>query len=470
MGDLHGLEFPCWALPADANAARLLGIYGQRQEGLLMQRVKVPGGRIGASGLRALALAAQKFTPGYSLHLTTRQDVEFHGVTAEALPPLQAALAAAGLTGMGACGDTLRNVTVCAGCGVAGDSWDLSALADSIRQTAEALPFIRTMPRKFKISLSGCPKACARPWINDLGLVALPSGKFEVILAGSLGARPNTGLKAYDDLDPAEVLPLVVAALGLFNREGDRTNRSRARFRHVRERMGDGAFLSEVDRLFTEEKASVKYAAPVVTRTDAALALVGHLRPPLGDIPPETALALADFLDQNGGIARIGLEHDILIFAAAGAVLRTPLDQLTRGPSVVACPGNISCAHGIADSTGVAAALVADGASDCLRTAISGCPNNCSHAAVADIGLVGRLKTLDGVKRECFRLLAGGGNGATDGLGIELHPAVPAPDVPAARRIVSGEYEENGGASVSFAGFVSAEEERLRALLAEKFD
>lgn len=438
-----------------------------------MQRVKVPAGVMTAAAWRAMAHAAEARTPGSPLHLTTRQDIEFHNVREDAIVALQVDIARAGFTGMGACGDTLRNITVCPGCGLDPDVWDLSPLANAIKDAAESRPFIRAMPRKFKISLSGCSAGCARPWTNDIGIVALPSGRFEVMLAGSLGARPATGIRAYEDLEADDILPLTVAALGLFNREGDRTVRTRARLRHVRERMGDGPFLEEIDRLFQREKTSSVTRLPVtvIRRAGGARVLRAVLKAPLGDIAPEAALELADFLDSSGGTSCIGLDHDVLVFAGTGETLPEALDVLAGGPSVVACPGTTWCARGITDSRAVGAVLVAENAPAGLKAAISGCPNNCSCAAVADIGLVGRLKTVNGVKAQCYRLLAGGGGGATAALSRELHGAVPAGRVRDAVRLVRSEYEKSGGSRAApFADFVCAGIERLSALVAQMLD
>ncbi|MFW6159462.1 MAG: hypothetical protein ACOC8E_08905 [Planctomycetota bacterium] len=254
MTDRTQLPFPCDRRPDDPTVRGLLGIYDQRQEGLHMQRVKVHAGRISSGRLRALAAIAREHTPDYPIHLTTRQDVELHGVRPEDIPAVHHALADVGLTTVGACGDSLRNLTACPASGLLPGTYDLTDLVDELRAAGESLPFIRDMPRKFKISVSGCEEACARPWINDLGLVGGPHGRFRAIFAGSLGRRPGTGIELYDSLEPAELIPLAVAALRLFNAEGDREHRSKARSRHVRERIGDQAFAERIGELFGREK------------------------------------------------------------------------------------------------------------------------------------------------------------------------------------------------------------------------
>jgi len=299
------IRFPCAALPESPAEARLLGIYPQRGDGLFMQRVKVPEGRVGVEAWRGLAALAQRYTPEYPLHLTTRQDIELHGVRPEDLPAVQRGICELGLTSVAACGDSLRNITGCPANGFRRGTWDVSELAEAIRSYAESLPWIRSLPRKFKISLSGCREACGRPWINDLGLVANPQGTFRAVLAGSLGSRPGTGMLMYEDLAVGEVLPLVAAALKLFNAEGDRTKRTRARLRHVRQRLGDEVFRQRIDELFCEEKAATFPRQPRLRRVERETPLQARLHLPLGDIKPEAAIELGEAVEAAGAELRL---------------------------------------------------------------------------------------------------------------------------------------------------------------------
>ena len=461
----HPIEvrFPCAALPESPAEARLLGIYPQRQDGLFMQRVKVPEGRIGVGAWQGLALLAQRYTPEYPLHLTTRQDIELHGVRPEDLPAVQQGICELGLTSVAACGDSLRNITVCPENGFRRGTWDVSELAEAIRGYAESLPWIRSLPRKFKVSLSGCPEACGRPWINDLGLAANPQGQFRAVLAGSLGSKPNLGLLVSEDLEVGEVLPLVAAALKLFYAEGDRTKRTRARLRHVRERLGDEAFRQRIDELFREEKDATFPRQPHLRRVDRETPLQARLRLPLGDVEPEAAIELGAAVETAGAELRLGLEHDLFVFGATPLGLSPALEAMTGGPSVVACPGTAWCTRAVADSRGAALRIrdAIPGAAG-LALAVSGCPNNCPQAAVADVGLVGRVQRRGDERVECFRLLVGGGKGQTPVLARQLHAAVPAEKVHEAAAWLTQEYRQARQAgSLSFADFVSGEFDRL---------
>jgi len=461
------LRFPCEECPADTGRRRLLGIYEQRQQGLHMQRVKVHGGQLTAPQLRTLAELALAHTPGYPLHVTTRQDVEFHGVRPQDLPALQEAIAEAGLTTMGACGDALRNVVACPGNCLARGTVEVSSVADAIRGAAESLPFIRQMPRKFKISVSGCEKACARPWINCLGFVAREDGTFNVIGAGSLGHRPATGIELYEALDASQLVPLTVAALRMFDAEGDRERRFSARFRHVRERMGDEEFRRQLDVHFQQELQRASWPVPDAPKVLEGKVQVARLCLPYGDLSVEEAAALAAMAKSARATIRLGFEHDVFVYSRTPVRLSPVLRRLAGNSIVVACPGTTWCMRGISDSRAAEQAIRRLLPRGCeLTIGISGCPNNCTHAAVADIGLTGRIRSVDGVRTHCFALLAGGGGGLSPELAVELHPAVPSALAPAVVACLVNRHRKLAGAEVRFGDFIRGRAEQLSETIA----
>jgi sulfite reductase (ferredoxin) len=425
------ITFPCEILPDDPAVARLLGIYPQRQEGLFMQRMKIPAGRISPFQLRAVARLAGQYSPSDPLHVTTRQDIELHGLKREDIPGVQRGLYDAGLSTVGACGDTVRNVTTCPGGGLCPGTFDLSGTAETIRSAVETLDWITELPRKFKISLSGCVRACARPWINDVGLFAYSDGRLSAIVAGSLGPRPATGIPFPEALAPEEVVPFVVAALRLFEAEGDRANRARARLRHVRERLGDDLFLDRLGGMFAEERSNADWPKPPPAPPPGDLKLLLRLHLPLGDIEPSAVIELADALEAVNAQLRIGFEHDLLVFGQVEPRLSPRLDALKSEPRIVACPGSTWCSRAIVDSRAAATQVRNVLPRRCaLSVGISGCPNNCAQSAVANIGLVGCIRTIDGVRTECFKILVGGGEGRDASLAQERHAAIPASEVP----------------------------------------
>lgn len=449
------INFPVEEVPDDPSAARLVGLYPQKQEGFYMQRVQVPGGRIGTAQWRGLAEIARDLTPGYPLHVTTRQDIELHGVGSPDVAGVQRRLYAVGLTGVSACGDSLRNITTCPGAGLLPGTVDTAPIAATFKREAGKLPWIRSMPRKFKISISGCPHACAMPWINDLGLVPDDDGTFRAIVAGSLGAKPGTGLCLYEGLSPEELVPLLVGSLRLFNEHGDRSNRRRARLRHVRERWGDDRFAAELDAAFERERTAGCHPTPPVEVMEGDRPETVRLQLTRGDIAPEEAIQLAFVLENSRATLRLGLEHDLQIFADKQPDMPRGLERLADAARVVACPGTTWCPRGIAHSRRAEERIREAVPRGCLLSiGISGCPNNCAHAAVADIGLIGRRIGADGGTDEGFRLFAGGGGGRTPALGEQLHAGIPASAVGRVVSRLAREYDRQALCGQSFGAFV----------------
>lgn len=458
--------FPCTEVPADAPSARLLGIYPQRQPGQFMQRVKVPQGRLSPAQFRGLAALATRFAPTRAFHITTRQDVEFHGLSENLIPALQSGVADLGLSSRRSCGDTVRNVVGCPSDGFQAGTWAVGPLVDGITHHVETLPWIEHLPRKFKISVSGCPDACARPWINDLGFAINSDGTFYAVAAGSLGIRPLAGLRLYDVLTWFELLPLTVAVLKLFNELGDRTNRSRARLRYVRERLGDEEFRARVERHFREELDRDWPSAPQPSRIEIGTPLQHRLTPPLGNVTVEAAEALASSAEASGAHIRLGLEHDVYLFGKTPLSLGPLWQNALSFQSVVSCPGAATCVRAITHSQAVAGAIAeAIGADSPIQVSVSGCPNNCSQAAIADLGLVGRIRQIGEQRVECYQVFAGGGHGGSPLLGQLLHPGIRAEQVPAFVAAMASRYRDAKAAQrITFADFVARNVETLRQL------
>jgi sulfite reductase beta subunit-like hemoprotein len=475
LTDFSPPQFPCERLPENPAHARLLGIYPQRSAGpdaLFMQRVKAPAGRLTLEQWQGLAELVARYTPDYPLHVTTRQNLELHGLREKDLPAAQRDIASLGLTGAAACGDAVRNITVCPRNGCCPGTWDVEDVVRAIRSAVESLPWRTSLPRKFKISVSGCHEACARPWINDVGLTANRDGAFRAILAGSLGGKPDLGILVFDALPLEDVLPLVIAALRLFHAEGDRTHRARARLRHVRQRLGEAVFHSRVEELLQEERQKRHWPAPALRLVEGETPLRQRLHLPLGDIAPDAVLELVEAVRAADGEVRLGICHDLLLFAKTEPVLAPRLTALYDESVVVTCPGSTWCMRGIVDSRAAAGRIGSKLPKGCgLLVAISGCPNNCSQAAVADIGLVGRMLRRDGREHvEGYKLYAGGGKGETPALAKELHPGFPAETVDEAVAWLAEEYRRaQASRPLSFADFVAASGEAPRDELARRY-
>ena len=468
MTHAHAHECPVWpspALPAGGREQRLVGLYPQRQEGLFMQRLKLLGGRLTAEQWRGIGDLVERFTltrpsatlslkgegssGGRPLHLTTRQDVEFHNVAAADVPGLQRGLADLGLTAVGACGDTVRNVTVCHGSGLRGCGLpEVMPLATAIRDALMAHPSVFGLPRKFKVTLSACHKGCSRPYISDLAFVGRQDGRLAVIGAGSLGARPATGIELYEAVEVADAVPLALAALDLFDAEGDRQNRNRARLRHVRERLGDAEFRRRLDERFQVRRGGA--TAPAINLRPPGVAAVKAVRLqfPCGDVTAAQARALGDLAAEGGVEVRIGLQHGVRVYRAEASQMPAALAGVVGGPKVVCCPGADTCPRGLTHTRRaaqrIAAAMVA-GELKGIEVNISGCPNGCAHSAVATVGLAARVRQVDGQPVECYQVLTGGGRGRGPELAQPVGEPVAEERIVEVLREVAATMDSKGG-------------------------
>ena len=439
MGDSKAPVFPCTVMPEDSTTTKLLGLYPQRQEGLWMQRIKITGGLLTAEQWSELAKICERHSSGTPMTLTTRQDLEFHNLTPDKIPGLQADLAAAGLTGLGACGDTLRNITLCPGNGLCEGTPDLTDAAASVRRVLENYSDIYALPRKFKISFSACRKSCAQPWINDLGFIAgAQNGRvnIKVIGAGSLGARPATGIVMKEALPAQDVPAFALAAVRIFNAHGDRKVRSKARLRHVRERLGDTAFLALLNKELEICRGESLPAVPGINILATGYQFVTEFNFPLGVILPEQAEAISTMMREKSISFRIQNHHKISVFSknaeeAVRAIRAEPsLSGLPGNADVASCPGSTYCKEALVNTHAAEESLrksLPDNALGPIR--ISGCPNGCAHSAVAGIGLSGRVrKDENGNRVEGFQVFTGGGMGLTDVLANEYEKFVPSAD------------------------------------------
>jgi sulfite reductase beta subunit-like hemoprotein len=388
-----------------------------------MQRIRIFGGRISWPQWRRIAQLASIHSPGFPLHLTTRQDIELHNIQENDLSFVHQGLSEVALTTFGAGGDSVRNITVCAGCEWDSGGFDVMPLAQLVRQHLEQQTVIFDLPRKFKISFSGCERACAKPWLNDLGFIAQSEGLFTVIGAASLGPRPALGVQLYKDLPARHILPLCIAAIRFFKRCGNRENRRSARFRHVREKLGDETFKAELDVRFSQEMARQSWPDVSPTPSNKDRKMLCRLQLPNGNINAGQAGRLADAAEPTGAVVRVNLEHGLELYGTEPIQLPEKLAAHTTNPIVIACPGSVTCSRGLTNCWTAADRIrqaFADQNLPDVRISISGCANNCAHSAVADIGLVGIKRQKDREKTQCYRLFRGGGNGRTNELAKPL--------------------------------------------------
>ncbi len=413
--------------PERFRAFRLaFGVYGQRQPGVQMVRVRIPAGIVTGGQLAALARIAEEYADG-KLHLTTRQDVQLYHILLERVGDLFRDLARAGLTTREACGNSVRNITACPLAGAAGDElFDVRPYALATEAFLLRNPANQQLARKFKISFSACPEDCAATAIHDIGLVGrivTERGRaragFRVLAGGGLGAVPLAA-ETLDEFVPAEdLLATVKAVIAAAALHGNRRNKARARLKFVVHREGIAWFRARVGEIregfSADERAEADLArhvpeafrpvraAHAAGRFPAAVRVppVGgpgtegipadwlsrNVRPhrdparvivtvkyPLGDIPAADARRLGELAVRfSRDAARLTIGQALVLTdvdRAALSRLHAALSGINAADAaagtaldVTSCPGAASCSLAITASKGLAGAI---------RTGLSG--------------------------------------------------------------------------------------------------
>src|SRR6266498_2932928 len=230
------------------------GTYAQRQEGVQMQRIKIPGGRLTADQLVRLADASDRYGSGF-IHFTTREDAQIYYVKLEEAPELLRYLAEAGITSREACGNTVRNITACYRAGTsATEAFNVLPYADALFRYLVRNKYNQNLGRKFKITFEGCTEDHSGLRIHDIGLRAVSKeekGKikfgFRVYLGGGLGATPHLAQLYTEFLPVEELLNLAAAILRLFDRYGERKARMKARMKFLVQTLGWDSFRAALD-------------------------------------------------------------------------------------------------------------------------------------------------------------------------------------------------------------------------------
>src|SRR5581483_9787309 len=223
------------------------GVYGQRQDGVHMVRIKLPGGRLNPAKLLAIAEGIERYAQHQIGHISTRQDIQLHYVPTERTPALLRHLAQAGITTREACGNTVRNVTLCPLAGVCPrEHLDVSVHHQAAAKRFLRHPLTQHLPRKFKISFSGCESDCAQGMMHDLGIVAVRRADgeygFKVMAGGGLGHKPHQAITIEPFLSARDLLPSMEAVIALHHRYSDRKRRAKARIKFLVDRFGVDGF------------------------------------------------------------------------------------------------------------------------------------------------------------------------------------------------------------------------------------
>ena len=501
------------------------GTYAQRQEGVQMQRIKIPGGYLTADQLEALADASDRFGSSF-IHFTTREDAQIYYVSLDETPTLLRFLADSGITTREACGNTVRNITACYRAGTsATEPFDVRPYAESLFRYLVRNKFNQNLGRKFKITFEGCSEDHSALRIHDIGFWAtteIRDGKvrhgFRVFLGGGLGASPHLAQLYTDFLPAEEIFNLAASLLRLFDRYGERKARMKARMKFLVQSLGWDSFVSALneerervgpihfDNILDEEAPQrsprVNRFKVIDSRTkesefqswarDAVIEhkLDGyrgvHVRLKLGDITSTRARSLAKIArDFSSGELRTSIGQNVFlpwVHEDRLFDLHRSLKQIDAAEEgvgtvvdVTTCPGSDTCRLGIASAKGLGTAIsdsFDNGVADYrelardLRIKVSGCPNGCAQHTVANIGFHAAALSHDGHTMPAYLISLGGQTDPGSAQIAQLVGKFPARNCTQVIKTLLRLYRDEKNSEESFNEFVErVGEKRIQNLL-----
>jgi len=490
------------------------GVYGQRQEGVQMIRIKLPYGKVKSNQLRRICAVSDEYSKG-RLHITTRQDIQIHYVDLNRTPELWAELEKDDVTLREACGNTVRNVTASETAGIdVNEPFDVSPYAHAVFENFLRNPICQEMGRKFKVSFSATDEDTGLSYMHDLGFIAkIENGVrgFKVMLGGGLGSQPRLADELYSFLATDKIIPLMNGVLRIFDRHGERKSRAKARLKFLIKDIGLEAFKAllaaeqtavpytsvAIDAASYEQPVVVKVTRiPAVTIKDQAafeLWKTTNLIPQkqegyvaigikvlLGDFHTDKARLLADLVERYAaGEIRLSLRQNIVIPFVKEELVPLFYERLeklgfvdpgyNKAIDITACPGTDTCNLGISSSTGIAEELERIIKAEYpqylnnedIVIKISGCMNACGQHNMANIGFQGMtIRAKDKRIAPALQVLLGGGNlGNGEARFADKVVKIPSSRGPEALRRIFNDYQENG-AGKSFVTYYSAQGER----------
>ncbi|MBO0342952.1 MAG: HEPN domain-containing protein [Bacteroidota bacterium] len=478
------------------------GVYGQRQQGVQMIRIKLPYGKVTSNQLLRIADVSDEYSRG-RLHITTRQDIQIHYVDLERTPELWAQLEKDEVTLREACGNTVRNVTASETAGIDVDEpFDVSPYAQAVFEYFLRNPIGQEMGRKFKVSFSASDADTGLSYMHDLGFIAKESNGergFKVMLAGGLGSQPRHADELYSFLPTDKIIPLMEGVIRVFDRYGERKSRAKARMKFLLKDIG----LDGFKQLLEEEQTAVPHQNYPINFENYPKVKVAEVEIPevsikdqeafdqwkstnlvpqkqegyvaigikvlLGDFYTDKARELAKLVqDYAAGEIRLSLRQNILIPYVKEELVPFFYQELkklgfaeagyNKALDITACPGTDTCNLGIASSTGIADELErvikAEYPQYINNTdvviKISGCMNACGQHNMAHIGFQGMsVRTKDKLVAPALQVLLGGGNyGDGRARFADKVAKIPSKRGPRALRLILDDFEANGnGAS-----------------------
>jgi len=406
----------------DYDRLRLDGIYKQDDQGSLMLRVKAPAGVLSSEQVAKVCDISEKYSNGM-LHVTTRCSLEFHWLKYRDLPEIWRAMASVGLTSRGACGGAVRGVSC--GTSFAPGFASVQLMAARIQRHFAGNPRFEGLPKKFKISVEGSLEG-GRHLMQDAALVLQggdsDSPAWDLWVAGGLGREPMEGFLYERSLSEHQVLPLLEALVQVHREQTPKGKR----LKHVVQSIGQQSL-----RDLVEEKRRIQPVYELVEGFPRQFT-PGSGAPPVeavvfaGEIKAPTLRQLGSVASRHGGgYLVLTAEQNVALFPEsqeAEAPIRAELaalgfdgDSPEQQILMRICPGSHQCRMGLAPTRDLARAMLpalSDGAKK-LSFALSGCPNSCAQAQLAQVGIFAckSVKQEDGSRKPLYNLLRRQGEG-----------------------------------------------------------
>ncbi len=500
-----GTYFRWWGVYTQGDGAGVVGGSGGEGRAIpfFMVRIRIPNGILSSEQLRAVAGLTERHARSIA-DLTTRQNIQLHWVTIESLPLVLEELERVGLSTMGACGDVARNVTGCPVAGVGAEEiCDASPLALATNRMFLGNGDFYNLPRKFKISITGCKAWCTFPEIHDVGLTAVtrqlggkPEVGFAMRVAGGLSTEPHLAARLNAFVRWNQVEQVIRGTAELFRESTElREHRDRARLKFLFLKHGWTAvdFQRELEKRvgFQLEPAADEQAPDdafrdhlgINAQKQSGLFYVGAsvLR---GRISAEQMHAAADLADKfaGGELRTTNLQNllvvnvprqntDALARELDGIGFRVEASPFWRG--AVACSGTEFCKLAIAETKGFTRWLVGElderlpGFEQQLKLHVTGCPNSCGQHWIADIGLQGKKVKVGDRMLDAFYFCIGGAVGLHQKIARPIGYRCLASEVPDAIERLLQRYQNERLDGENLRRFLARHEDaELRTFLA----
>lgn len=447
-----------------------MGVYEQREKETYMVRTRIPGGVINLKQFETINDIAKKYSNG-KMHLTSRQDIQFHSVKLEDVYSIMKELIDIGIITKGTGGNTVRNVECAALSGVSVDDvFDVTSYVKEVTNYLIKDPSTMNLPRKYKLAFSNSPIDEANATISDLGFIAKVKDSkkgFEVYGGGGFGGNPRVSLKLSDFIEDKDVIYYVQAMKELFEKEGDRSNKNKARIRYIVARLGEEKFI----QYFEKELARVKNEKnlDVIINEPYEKYDTDNIKPSLGDLkniifPQKQKGRYSVYVHpQSGNLTSENMDKifsfiNTLDYGVSTRVTNTQaffVRDLKEEDSIklskivlefaskynidnsLTCAGASTCQLGLCLSQGLLAGIKKEfkDADDNIKFAlprlyISGCPNSCGVHEKGKIGLSGRASRTEDGLIPMYTIFLGGKVGSGGAKMGEVYGDIPAKKIP----------------------------------------